>query len=239
MRNRFAARLILAAALLLAAASAVFATADGPDFFMVRDVAADDVLNIRNAPNPKARKIGEIPPDGDGIENLGCEGGLSFAEWLDATKEEREASERRTWCRIAYDGIEGWVAARFLTEGSEPVMTTAAAADPLRWRVLEVNGQPAVSEAFVIFAPDGSVSGSTGCNQFRTLGTIESGVLLIDGPVMMTRKACAVEALAPQEKAILAALQGRIDIVFSPFSNELVLSNPQASVTLRLTPLRP
>ncbi|MCY6380517.1 META domain-containing protein [Hoeflea prorocentri] len=238
MEIRFAANIALSIGMLLAAASGAHATADGPDFFMVRDVAANDVLNIRTEPNPRAQKIGEIPPDGDGIQNLGCEGGLSFAEWLEATEAERDASERRVWCRIAYDGIVGWVAGRFLTEGSEPV-ANAAVSEPVRWALLKINGQPPNAEAFVTFAPDGSVSGSTGCNQFTTAGSIDSNALFIKGPVMMTRKACPDEALATQEKTILAALQGRIDIVFSPFSDELALSNPQTGVTLRLSPLRP
>ena len=132
MRTSFAAGIALSLGMLFAAIPMAYATADGPDFFMVRDVAADDVLNIRAEPNPRAEKIGEIPPDGDGIENLGCEGGLSFAEWLEATQEERDASERRVWCRIAYDGTEGWVAGRFLIEGSEPAPDTAKTDKPAR-----------------------------------------------------------------------------------------------------------
>ncbi|WP_169054082.1 META domain-containing protein [Nitratireductor sp. XY-223] len=235
MKADFTARLALAVGMLLAAVSVALATADGPDFFMVRGVAADDVLNIRREPNPKAEKIGEIPPDGNGIENLGCEGGLSFAEWLDATEEEREASERRTWCRIAYDGIEGWVAGRYLEESAQ--QAPANAAEQLRWSLTALNGEAPVAEAFVAFAPDGAVSGSTGCNQFITSGSFDGRILLIDGPVTMTKAACPSEALASQEKAILAGLQGRIDQVFSPFSRELVLSNPDAGVTLRLSPL--
>jgi hypothetical protein len=56
------------------------ADASGPDFFRVTGVAATDVLNIREAPDAGSVKIGEIPPDGDGIRNLGCQGGLSFGD---------------------------------------------------------------------------------------------------------------------------------------------------------------
>jgi len=96
------------------------ADASGPDFFRVTGVAADDVLNIREAPDAGSAKIGEIPPEGDGIRNLGCQGGLGFAEWQGASASEREAAARSRWCRIDYQGIEGWVAGRFLAEGTRP-----------------------------------------------------------------------------------------------------------------------
>ena len=97
------------------------ADASGPDFFRVTGVAADDVLNIRQAPDAESAKIGEIPPDGDGIRNLGCQGGLGIAEWQAASEAERETAARSRWCRINYQGIEGWVAGRFLAEGTRPL----------------------------------------------------------------------------------------------------------------------
>jgi hypothetical protein len=105
---------------LLGTATPAAAEADGPDFFRVTGVAPDDVLNIRAEPSASARKIGEIPPNADGIRNLGCRGGLSFTEWEAASPEEREASSRKRWCRIAFHGVEGWVAGRFLAEGGAP-----------------------------------------------------------------------------------------------------------------------
>jgi len=102
---------------LLGAVTPAAAEADGPDFFRVTGVAAEDVLNIRAEPSASARKIGEIPPNADGIRNLGCQGGLSFTEWEAANRQEREASQRNRWCRIAFCGVQGWVAGRFLAEG--------------------------------------------------------------------------------------------------------------------------
>ena len=234
MKVKFVARTALAAVLLMALASLAVATADGPDYFMVRDVAADDVLNIRQEPDAGSQKVGEIPPDGDGIKNLGCEGGLSYAEWQEASQAEREAAERRRWCRIAYDGVEGWVAARFLAEGSEPVSASATAGEPVTWTVLAVNDNEPAAEAFVGFGPDGSVFGSTGCNRFSTRGVFDGQALLINGPVMVTRKACLSDAVAQQEQAILAGLQGQVGLAFDPFSRQLVLSNPQSGLTMRL-----
>lgn len=111
---------LVAFVLLLAvcAVEGAIADASGPDFFRVTGVAADDVLNIREAPDAGSAKIGEIPPDGDGVRNLGCQGGLSFAEWQAASEAERQAAARSRWCRINYQGVEGWVAGRFLAEGA-------------------------------------------------------------------------------------------------------------------------
>ncbi|WP_436637830.1 SH3 domain-containing protein [Microbaculum sp. FT89] len=122
-------RTVLFACLLFVAASfqSAFGEADGPDFFRVVNVAADDVLNIRAAPDADAERIGAIPPDADGVRNLGCQGGLSFAEWEKATPAEREAATHRRWCRVAWDGMEGFVAARFLAEGAAPTTTAMPA----------------------------------------------------------------------------------------------------------------
>ena len=43
----------------------------------MRGVAAGDVLHIRAEPNPHARPVGQIPPQGTCIRNLGCRGGLT------------------------------------------------------------------------------------------------------------------------------------------------------------------
>lgn len=104
------------------------ATADGPDYFAVTGIAADDVLNIRAEPSARSSKIGEIPHDGHGVQNLGCQGGPTFAEWQQMTPAEREQAGRTRWCRIRYGGVEGWVASRFLTEGRAPAAEPAASA---------------------------------------------------------------------------------------------------------------
>ena len=96
------------------------AEADGPDFYAVTGVAADDVLNLRTGPSPGAEKIGEIPHDGRGLRNLGCEGVPTFAEWEKMTPEQRAESSKKRWCRVRYGNIEGWVAGRYLREDSAP-----------------------------------------------------------------------------------------------------------------------
>ena len=111
--------LIVAAALALDPGLAA-ATADGPDFFQVTGVAAGDVLSVREAPDPHAAKIGEIPPSGTCVRNLGCQGGLTLQEFTELSKgdQEKRLKENPRWCRVEYRGITGWVAGRFLREGT-------------------------------------------------------------------------------------------------------------------------
>ncbi len=98
------------------------AEADGPDFYRVTGVRPDDVLNIRAAPKANAAKLGTIPRDGNCIRNLGCQGGLSFQEFSNMSKAEqaKRLKQNPRWCRVEYHGVTGWVAGRYLAEGSCP-----------------------------------------------------------------------------------------------------------------------
>lgn len=95
-------------------------TADGPDYWQVHGVASGDVLNMRREANWQSEKVGEIPPDGQCIKNLKCVGGLTFDEFTNLSKAEKEKikKERPRWCYIEYKGIRGWVAGLYLREGS-------------------------------------------------------------------------------------------------------------------------
>lgn len=66
-----------------------------PSLFDVAGVAADDVLNIREAPGANARIVGELSPDARNIEVVGF-----------------DASGK--WARINAGEQTGWVAFRFL-----------------------------------------------------------------------------------------------------------------------------
>ena len=103
-------------------ATAAMATADGPDHFVVRDVRAGEMLNIRAAPSAQARKVGAIPAHGTCIRNLGCQGGLTLQEFTTLTPAQRKQRERENprWCRVEYQGATGWVSARFVGEGACP-----------------------------------------------------------------------------------------------------------------------
>ncbi len=117
MKRRF---FNLALVLSLFFPASVGADASGPDFFRVVDVAWNDVLNIRSQPTARSVIIGAIPPNGNGIQNLGCQGGLSYSQWQTASPAQREAARKRVWCQIYYRGTNGWVAGWFLSEGSAP-----------------------------------------------------------------------------------------------------------------------
>lgn len=111
---------VLAFAGILYVAPSALADADGPDYFRVAGVKPGSVVNVRRDPAPSAPKVGELPHDADGIMNLGCKGGLSFAEWEKATPARRAAARFERWCRISYRGLTGWVAGWLLAEGNAP-----------------------------------------------------------------------------------------------------------------------
>jgi uncharacterized protein YraI len=98
--------LILLPALLLSPALAL-AEADGPDFYRLAGVTANNVLNIRSGPGAEHPIIGAIPADADGIANFGCVGGLDIDQWASATAEERAAARNLRWCRVGYDRMIG------------------------------------------------------------------------------------------------------------------------------------
>ena len=106
--------------LLIISSGLALADADGPDYFKINGVASNDVLNIRSKANPDAKKVGEIPPGANCITNLGCKGGLTMSEFVDLSKIEQAVilKNRPRWCHIEYHGVQGWVSARYLSEGS-------------------------------------------------------------------------------------------------------------------------
>jgi hypothetical protein len=111
-----------AVACLLLVSTAIYAEAEGPDFFRVTQIAQGDTLIIRSAPSAKAHKLGDIPPDGSCIRNLGCQGGLSFQDFssLSPAAQQRRLKQNPRWCKVEYRGITGWVAGVYLTEGGCP-----------------------------------------------------------------------------------------------------------------------
>ena len=112
-------QLLIITLLMLLSGNAV-AEADGPDYYVVRDVSSGDTLNIRAAPDPNAAWLGEIQPDGDCIRNLRCQGGLTFQEFttLSKAQQAQRLKENPRWCKVEYQGIIGWVPGRYLAEGS-------------------------------------------------------------------------------------------------------------------------
>jgi hypothetical protein len=120
MRNTIAG--ILAMAILAASSPPLSADADGPDFYRVTGVPTGDTLNIRAEPEARAATLGAIPPDATCFRNLGCKGGLTFEEYstLNKAEQARRLKQNPRWCHIEYEGVTGWVAARYLAEGGCP-----------------------------------------------------------------------------------------------------------------------
>lgn len=112
----------------IAAPGPVAATADGPDTWDVVGVRADDVLNLHTAPSASSRTIAGIPPDAKGLRNRGCTGLPTFQQWSRMSEAERARAARARWCKVDFDGKTGWVAGRFLKEGSAAVPARKATA---------------------------------------------------------------------------------------------------------------
>jgi hypothetical protein len=116
-KRKFMKHLLLLSLLIPALA---LAEADGPDFFKVSGVAYGDGLNIHSEPHAKSKIIGEIAPETDCLKNLGCKGGLTLEESMSLSKKEQEKirKTRPRWCKIEFDGVRGWVYAKYIIEGS-------------------------------------------------------------------------------------------------------------------------
>ncbi len=207
------------------------AEASGPDFYKVVDVAPDDVLNVREAPEVSATKVGELAHDADGVRNLGCVGGLTYAQWVEATPEERAASVHDRWCEVALGDVRGWAAARFLGEGSAPDPSPPA---EFAWAVAQINGVPAAGEAHVAFHADGRLTGFAGCNAFSGVVAVEGDSLRISEHLAVTMAACADAALASQEAALLSLLSSSPAFRFNPLNDALTLTGADGSAVIVL-----
>ncbi|MGI0116202.1 SH3 domain-containing protein [Zooshikella sp. RANM57] len=97
-----------------------WAEADGPDFWKVHGVAVNDTLNIRQQPGWQSNKLGAIPPNAQCLPNIQCTGGLTFEETTTLSEAEQDAlrKQRPRWCKIRYQNITGWVAAKYLREST-------------------------------------------------------------------------------------------------------------------------
>jgi hypothetical protein len=197
-------------------ATAAHAEADGPDFLRVTGVSEGSVLNVRSGPGLSHPAIGSLPFDADGIRNLGCEGGPTFAEWQAASPKEREAARKRRWCRIEHGQTVGWAAGWHLGEGSAPdsaadVFAAFAPADLVgtRWSLVFAPTGAAVGEAWIEFAADGAVHGKLGCNNFRGTAKV-AGDEIRTSPLATTRMLCPEPGIDRQEQAIIAVLSAPV-----------------------------
>lgn len=203
------------------------AEADGPDFFDIADPDRDVAFNLRSGPDEGAPTLGRIPGDATRIQNLGCEGGLSFEAFQTATDAEKAAAADLRWCRVAHAGREGWIRARHLVEArTAPGVETAIDEAPPVWRLVSRDGFPVPDAAEIAFDVTGRIFGSTGCNRFETSADMQIGRLVVDPTIATTRMACADDASARLETAMLGLLDERPTMTFNPFADQIELRGP-------------
>ncbi len=203
--NRAVLAFIFLLPILAAQPTLVEADATGPDFFAVVDVSSDDALNMRIGSSADFPKIGELPHDADGIANLGCIGGMTFAEWSDASEEEREAARFKRWCLVGYDRLVGWSSGRYLTEGTHTdgfrAGQTLSSLKGSEWRATWIGARLVDGEMVVRFGSDGRFGGSGGCNQL--LGSFQQDRDMISvGQIATTRKLCAQDVMETEAEFI-------------------------------------
>jgi hypothetical protein len=91
-------------------------SAEGPDFWAVTGVRANDALNMRMTPSAESETIVKIPHNARGLKNHGCPNNVTFEQWKRMTKVQRDQAAQARWCQVEYQGRKGWVAGRFLRE---------------------------------------------------------------------------------------------------------------------------
>lgn len=211
------------------AAGTALAEADGPDHLRVTGLSEDAVLVLRAGPEADAPEVGTVPGSATGLRAYGCVGGLSLAEWQQASEAERAAAAAARRCLVRHGRLTGWAEGQYLGEG-------AASAEPSgAWRIVRVGGAPALGAAEILFAPDGGIGGGTGCNRFRGRGRVVEGRLELEPTLAMTMMACH-GPLAAQETAVLSALAEPMRLRYDPAYGELTLSPEGAGPALLLAP---
>lgn len=103
---------------LCGSAAALYACTAGaqemPAYWAVTGVAANDALHLRDVPSADSRSLARIPPNAHGLKHLGCRRNQPALElWARMSAAQRRDALTQ-WCRVEYQGTEGWVAGRFL-----------------------------------------------------------------------------------------------------------------------------
>ncbi|WP_062570392.1 MULTISPECIES: lysozyme inhibitor LprI family protein [Pseudoalteromonas] len=95
--------------------SVSIANADGPDFFRV---SSENSIQMFEKMQANSKLVLLVPPDTNGIKNLGCTGGTSLQAWQKMTEQQRETSKNNAWCNVGVQGKTGWVLSKYLSEGN-------------------------------------------------------------------------------------------------------------------------
>ena len=106
-------------AILFLLPSLIWAEADGPDYWDVTNVTADDVLNVRQSPSATSHKTGSLLAHQTCVKNLGCVGVLSLSEYMALSEDEKQQQKNKFhWCKINYQDLTGWVLNKYIKESS-------------------------------------------------------------------------------------------------------------------------
>lgn len=123
--SRLCALAALAGLLLPSGAMADWSYLDGhgPDAWMVVDVAADDVLNLRMGPGTEYPVIGSFAPGETGLTQIVCVPFMTYEQGMNLSSAERDHLDLPPrWCLMTDAGnrAQGWAQGRFLGEDVTP-----------------------------------------------------------------------------------------------------------------------
>lgn len=108
----------IALALLAALSPRVLARADGPDAWDITGVTAGSTVRLHAAPSVRSAVVKQLPHDSQGLENLGCKPARPSAG--------ARAADAR-WCKVRFQGVQGWISGRYLAEGQRATREVTAA----------------------------------------------------------------------------------------------------------------
>ncbi|MEM8740072.1 MAG: META domain-containing protein [Pseudomonadota bacterium] len=145
--------------------------------------------------------------------------------------------------QLAWLAALGRVVAAAVCASTAVAPAVAQAPLPIeRLQIVATRLGPATTEAWLVFGPNGDVTGSTGCNSFHTRAEIApaapplAGRLLFIGPMRATERACMDRALAQQERAIFDAIATTAGYAEDPGTGRVTLHNRGGEVVLELIP---
>ncbi len=102
-----------------------------------------------------------------------------------------------------------------------------------RWQLITLGENDALGEVTLLFGEDGRVTGTGGCNTFRTTYRVEGDALSF-GPVLSTRMACSDEAGSQQEIDYFAALEAAT--AYELTADQLIISGEGAPLVFAAQP---
>lgn len=91
--------------------------AENSNFWQVKKVKSNDVLNIRSKSDHTSKKVSSIPFNETCVKSHGCGKDIDLESMMHMQEEEVRAFLQQAkvdWCFIEYKGIKGWVNKKYL-----------------------------------------------------------------------------------------------------------------------------